>query len=156
MVSSDLYKIRRMADYQFGTGVGEILFPCDITIEKSKSTGRIRRIYHQGKLIATIRASDGFIALSIEGARRLIKQLPKPKLRVVVKKEASKFIRKGRNVFAKHVVEVDPEIRSGSEVIVVDEEDNLLAVGRAVLSSVEMMSFKRGVAVRVRRGEGGE
>ncbi|OYT31543.1 MAG: pseudouridine synthase, partial [Thermofilum sp. ex4484_79] len=50
------------------------------------------------------------------------------------------------------VVNVDPEIRAGEEVLVVDEEDRLLAIGRAVLAAQEMLSFKRGIAVKVRRG----
>jgi archaeosine-15-forming tRNA-guanine transglycosylase len=32
----------------------------------------------------------------------------------------------------------------------------VLAVGKAVLTSREMMTFKRGIAVRVRRGTGEE
>ena len=65
-----------------------------------------------------------------------------------------KYIRKGRNVFAKHVKDADPEIRPGSEVIIVDEEDNLLAVGKAILNGKEMIAFKSGIAVKVRRGVG--
>ena len=38
------------------------------------------------------------------------------------------------------------------EVIVVDEDSEVLAVGRAVLSGIEMKAFKRGVAVKVRHG----
>ncbi|RLE52246.1 MAG: pseudouridine synthase [Candidatus Methanomethylicota archaeon] len=156
MTSTDLYKIRRIADYQFGIGIGDILFPSDVKIEKSRKTGKIRRIYHQGKLLATMRASDGYLALSIDGARRIVEKTSKPTLRVVVKNEVAGFIKKGRNVFAKHVVEADPNIRPGSEVIVVDENDNLLAVGRATLNSEEMLSFKSGEAVKVRKGVGGE
>jgi len=44
------------------------------------------------------------------------------------------------------------DIRAKDEVIVADENNRVLAVGRAVLSSEEMTSFKRGVAVKVRRG----
>ena len=60
----------------------------------------------------------------------------------------------GINVFAKHVKDADPEIRPGSEVIIVDEEDNLLAVGKAILNGKEMIAFKSGIAVKVRRGVG--
>ncbi len=156
MTSTDLYRIRRIAEYQFGKGIGDILFPNGVEIEKSRKTGKIRRIYHEGKLLATMRASDGYLALSIEGARRIVEKTRKPKLRVIVASEIAKFIKEGRNVFAKHVVEADPNIRPGSEVIVVDESDRLLAVGRAVLNGEEMISFKSGVAVKVRKGVGGE
>jgi predicted RNA-binding protein (TIGR00451 family) len=49
-------------------------------------------------------------------------------------------------------VEADDEIRPKDEVIVVNENGEVLAVGRAVLSGEEMKAFKTGVAVKVRRG----
>ena len=66
--------------------------------------------------------------------------------------DVSKFIAEGGDVFAVHVVKVDDEIRAKDEVIVKDEAGNVLAVGRALLSSVEMTAFKTGVAVKVRHG----
>lgn len=66
--------------------------------------------------------------------------------------DVSDFIRTGGDVFAKHVIRADEELRPAEEAIVTDENGNLLAVGRAVLSGNDMKYFKRGVAVRVRRG----
>lgn len=151
----ELVKMR--ADYQFGPEAGEALTSRGIRVEVSKRTGKPRYIYDlDGKLLATIRWNDGFLALTLEGARLLKEHFKPPKLRVIVKNEVREFIKQGRSVFAKHVVKVDPEIRCGDEIIVVDEEDNLLAVGRAVLSSYEMLAFNSGVAVKVRRGVGSE
>jgi predicted RNA-binding protein (TIGR00451 family) len=62
------------------------------------------------------------------------------------------FIRAGGDVFAKHVVRADEQLRPGEEAIVIDEDDALLAVGSAVLNGREMSYFKRGVAVKVRDG----
>jgi len=100
----------------------------------------------------TLRPTDGLFSLNVEGAKRLLKIVPKPKLRVVIQKEVSPFIRKGGNVFAKHVLEADHELLPKDEVIIVDNDDNILAIGKAVLNGQEMLSFKRGVAVKVRRG----
>jgi len=61
------------------------------------------------------------------------------------------FVAKGGNVFAKHVLSVDPIIRAGEEVLVVDSWDHLLATGTAVLAPEEMLQIKRGLAVRTRR-----
>lgn len=146
-----IVKVR--ADYQFGAGAGEALASNGLRIEVSKRTGKPRYVYDgSGKLLATIRWNDGFLALTLEGAKLLLKHFKPPKLRVVVTDEAAQHVRKGRSVFAKHVVNVDPNIRCGDEVIVVDRHDNLLAVGKALLSSIEMLAFNSGVAVRVRRG----
>jgi predicted RNA-binding protein (TIGR00451 family) len=50
----------------------------------------------------------------------------------------------------------DQEIRVGEEVIVTGEDDSILAVGKALLTGREMLAFKRGIAVKVRRGIGEE
>ncbi|MCS7097134.1 MAG: pseudouridine synthase [Candidatus Methanomethylicia archaeon] len=144
--------LRKIADYQFGEGIGCILFPEEIEIEKSKRKGKIRHIKLYGKLIATLRASDGQIALTIYGAKIIKEHTKPPKMRVIVTNEVSSFISEGRNVFAKHVKAADLEVRPGSEVIVVNENDELLAVGKAILSGEEMIMFKKGIAVKVRRG----
>jgi predicted RNA-binding protein (TIGR00451 family) len=151
-LSYDKYVLRKMADYQFGEGTGSILFPDDIIIEKSKKTGKIRRIILNGKVIATIRARDGLIALTIYGAEIIRSKTRPPKMRVVVMNEVADVIKEGRNIFAKHVKKADPEIRPGEEVIVVDENDELLAVGKALLNGEEMTLFRSGVAVKVRSG----
>jgi predicted RNA-binding protein (TIGR00451 family) len=102
------------------------------------------------QILATVRAHDGFLVLTIEGARRLHKAIPFPKLRVVVLQEVAQFISKGRSVFAKHVQMVDQQLRAGDEVLVVDGQDKLLAIGKATLSPQEMLDLTRGVAVKNR------
>lgn len=71
---------------------------------------------------------------------------------VKVRDEVAEFIAEGGDVFAVHVVEVDDAVRPKDEVVVTDEKRNVLAVGHAVLSGEEMRAFKRGVAVKTRRG----
>ncbi len=147
-----LRRIRSVADYQFGKGVGAKLFPENVEIAYSKRTGRIRYIYLNGKRLATLRPTDGLFSLSIKGAKRIAENAGSAKCFVTVQNNVSRFIAEGGDVFAVHVVKADDEIRSKDEVIVVDEGDRVLAVGRSVLSSEEIKSFKVGVAVKVRRG----
>ena len=147
-----LKMVRVIADYQFGRGAGKVLFPDSCKFVLSPTTGKVRQIKDKGVRIATLKADTGLFTLSIEGAKRLHNAFSYPKLRVVVLKDVAEFIAGGRSVFAKHVVDVDPDIRANDEVIVVDEDDNLLATGRAVLSAKEMIEFERGVAVAVRQG----
>ena len=147
-----LRRIRSVADYQFGKGVGEKLFPENVEIAYSKRTGRIRYIYLDGKRLATLRPMDGLFSLSIEGAKRIIESGAPAKCIVTVKNTVYKFIADGGDVFAVHVVKADNEIRPKDEVILVNEKGEVLAVGRAVLSGEEMTAFKVGVAVKVRRG----
>ncbi|MDH5793435.1 MAG: pseudouridine synthase [Candidatus Bathyarchaeota archaeon] len=147
-----LRRIRSVADYQFGKGVGAKLFPENVEIAYSKRTGRIRYIYLNGKRLATLRPTDGLFSLSIKGAKRIAENAGSAKCFVTVQNNVSRFIAEGGDVFAAHIVKADDEIRSKDEVIVVDEGGRVLAVGRSVLSSEEIKSFKVGVAVKVRRG----
>lgn len=151
-MENDLRRIRSVADYQFGKDVGVCLFPDSVEISYSKRTGRIRYIYLDGERLATMRPTDGFFSLSITGAKRLAGIGGSAKCFVTVRNDVSEFIVEGGDVFAVHVVKVDDEVRAKNEVIVVDEKGEVLAVGRAMLSSGEMKAFKRGVAVKVRRG----
>jgi len=147
-----LRRIRSVADYQFGRDVGTALFPENVKIAFSRKTGRVRHIYLDGKRLATMRPTDGFFSLSIEGAKRIAHKEQNAKCFVAVQDDIADFIADGGDVFAKHIVKADDEIRSRDEVIVFDEEGEVLAVGRAILSGEEMKAFKRGVAVKVRRG----
>jgi uncharacterized protein with predicted RNA binding PUA domain len=144
-------RVQIIADFQFGKGAGEALFPegCEVILSR---TGRVRQITLHGKRLATVRAKDGRFTLGIDGALRLLAALRPPAYRVVASGDVAEFIRQGKNMFAKHVIAADPAIRAGDEVMVVDGEDQLLATGSAVLSGGEMLLFNYGVAVKVRQG----
>lgn len=148
-----LRKIRGIANYQFGDNIGDILFPSEVNIVCSPSTKRIRYVYLNDKLLATLRPKDGLFALTLIGAQDILeKTRGEIRFKVQVSDESIPFVRKGRSVFAKHVFKASSDIRPKSEVIVVDSLDNLLAVGKSVLSGEEMLAFQRGVSVKVRRG----
>ena len=150
----DIKKIKAIADYQFGNGAGEALFTGNINIEKSKKTGKIRHIYDGKVLIVNMRASDSYLVLSKEGAKRLHNAMPYPKNRVVVNKDSEPFALDGKSVFSKFVVECDENIRTRDEVLIVNEEDKLLAYGKSLLSAVEINNFQSGQAIKTRKGMG--
>ena len=145
-----LKRVRTIADYQFGKGAGDILFPDDVEFQMS-TTGKVRQILLDNNRLATVRAHDGMLTLGMKGAKKLHEFIKYPGHRVVVNSDSAPFVAKGKNAFAKHVVAVDPEIRAGEEVLVVDESDNLLATGKTVLCAIEMLAFKKGMAVEIRQ-----
>ena len=151
-MENNLTKLRCIADYQFGKGVGAQLFPDNIDIQYSPRTGRIRYINLDGERLATLRPTDGLLSLSLKAAVFMAKNTPFAKCFVTVQNEVSKFIAAGGDVFAVHVVKVDGDVGAKDEVIAVDEGGQVLAVGRTMLSSQEIAAFKTGVAVKVRHG----
>jgi archaeosine synthase len=62
--------------------------------------------------------------------------------------QISDFVPEG-DVLVPGVVDADPEIRDGDEVLVVGKM--AIATGRAAMTAAEMKNSKRGVAVRVRK-----
>jgi predicted RNA-binding protein (TIGR00451 family) len=147
-----LRKLVGIANYQFGKDAGRVLFSKGTRITCSRRTGRIRHIYIRGKLIATLRPKDGCLALAPDGALLILSKIKQPPNLVVVQDDVADFVRAGGDVFAKHVARADMGLRPAEEVIVTDEQGVLLGVGKAVLSGKDMSFFKRGVAVRVRKG----
>jgi conserved protein with predicted RNA binding PUA domain len=151
-LENPLGRIRSIADIQFGKNVGAKLFPETVTLEFSKRTGRIRFVNLDGERLATLRPTDGLFSLSTKAAKYLTENVPEAKGFVTLKNDVSKYIALGGDVFAVHVVAVDDEVRAKDEIIVVDENRQVLAVGRATLSAQEIRAFKTGVAVKVRHG----
>lgn len=144
-------RVQRIAEYQFGRGIGTQLITENCTIIHSRS-GDVRQVLLDGKHLATLRAHDGRLTLGLKGAILLHSILPVPLYRVTIEEAFKDFIIKGKNVFAKHVISADKEISPYDEVLVVLPDDSFLATGSAVLSGDEMLSFKYGVAVKVRKG----
>ncbi|ELZ91465.1 prefoldin subunit alpha [Haloferax mucosum ATCC BAA-1512] len=154
--ATGLTDLRVVADYQFGAGAGDALFPTDAAIELSRSrSGRPRQVYVEGDRVTSY-GTDGRFTLGVAGGRRLREGLDGDAYVVRVGDESVPFVRDGKNVFAKFVTDVDPDVRSSDEVCVVGPEGNLLGVGRAELSADAMLDFETGMAVRVREGAGSD
>jgi len=149
----ELSIVRAILNYQFGDKVGDKIvekYENSIKVEVSKNTGRIRRVYIDDKLFGTIEPTTGFLIPSFFGGEIIKGFLEYPKYRVVVSDDSLPFIKEGKSVFCKFVVEIDDNILPEDIVFVVDSKDNLIAVGIAKLSASEIKSFNRGVAVKIK------
>jgi uncharacterized protein with predicted RNA binding PUA domain len=127
--------------YIYGRATAEKLRGRKIDVEYNKS-GRIRRIYVDGKLAFVLRNNDGYLLPTLYGATFLER-------RVILDFEAVEYVKNGRNVPAKYVVTTSQEVRTYGEVAVVDPNGSVVAVGRLMYSAREL-TLKRGYAVRVR------
>ncbi|MCI4446612.1 MAG: pseudouridine synthase [Pyrobaculum sp.] len=127
--------------YIYGRATAEKLRGRKIDVEYNKS-GRIRRIYVDGKLAFVLRNNDGYLLPTLYGATFLER-------RVIIDFEAVEYVKNGRNVPAKYVVTTSQEVRPYGEVAVVDPHGSVVAVGRLMYSTREL-TLRRGYAVRVR------
>jgi len=69
-----------------------------------------------------------------------------------VEDDAVEIAREGKNVFAKFVTDMDAGLRPMDEAIIVNREDNLVAIGQVLLVRSEAVAFQRGIAIKVRDG----
>jgi 7-cyano-7-deazaguanine tRNA-ribosyltransferase len=134
--------LKLILEYQFGKGAYKNFKGIQLEIA---STGKLRRVWKDGKLLGTISAETGFFLPSSEGAKLLESWMKK----VFVKKEAEEFVRKGKNVLAKFAF-TSEEVLPGEEVLICSEKGEIIACGKALLNKEEINSFERGVAVKVR------
>ena len=155
--AGDARAIVAIAARQFGTRFSTWLREHldGIHVEHSRKTGKIRYVRAVETLLLVLRPVDGFFSLSVDGAR-VLATLEREVMEngIVVLDEVAEFIKKGKNVFAKHVVNAPMTLRPSQEVYVTDGHGTVLAVGKSVLSGRDMMHFDRGVAVKVRHGAG--
>jgi uncharacterized protein with predicted RNA binding PUA domain len=150
-VENSRKKIEKVIEYIFDKEVSKSL-PRELEFTYSKRTGKLKEVRYDNKLLMTIRA-DGGLALTYYGAKLLLRSKNFESFCVVVDKVAEPFISKGRSVFCKHLVKVGDKIKPNSEVAILNEDKELIAVGKALLSAKMMREFKVGVAIKVREGK---
>jgi len=146
----ELEELRSIASLQF-RGYGREIIPDNIEIVLSPKTFKIRYLVLNNEVYLSIRASDYRFLLHIPSGLVLNNKLPHPYLRVYVNSKYSSYVKKQGNLFTKHVVVSDPDIRPGDEVLIVDIDNyDLIGVGRAVKPGWAMPLHNWGEAVRIR------
>jgi conserved protein with predicted RNA binding PUA domain len=144
-------KIYCHIDAIFGVGVSTALDGEDLQFEFSKKTGRIKNFSLRNELVATFR-TDGGLALTIYGAKELLKSKQFRENCVIPIPEAISFVSEGRSLFCKHVEWCGSYIKVGSDVAIINKDNAVLATGRALFGCSIMKKYPKGVAVKIREG----
>lgn len=164
MYVDPIERIHSCVDFIFGRGVSEVL-PTDLELEYSRRTGKAKNFSLNKNLIGTFR-SDGGIALTVYGANLFLKNSVYANNCIVPVEDAIPFVSEGRSLFVKHVFTCGSNVKCGSDVAIIDKNQSVLAVGRALLPASYYLqvgrehlgdartdlSGVRGLAVRVREG----
>ena len=137
---SVLDMFRRMADYEFGTGKGDLLVPAR-GIVKGRFPGFT--LFDGREQLCSISSLYGSLTLTLEGAKRM-------GLNDSYFVEIGDFVPKG-SILAPGVDNADPQIRPGDDVFVKGKK--AIAVGKAKMSGWEMKESSRGMAVELRHVE---
>lgn len=118
----------------------------------SKKTGRIKSFGSGDSCYGTLR-SDGGIALTFEGASALFRTGNCRENCAIPKPEAIPFVSEGKSLFCKHILWIGCNIKVGSEVVIIGQGGEILAVGKSLINSHYFKpSLTRGVAIKIREG----
>lgn len=131
-----LNELRGIATYQFGPDGNE--FISDGTIAKGMYH---RRIFTNSKQIALLNRDTGFYSLRLPGGE-ILRDLDINLVEI-------DFDLKTNTVFAPGVLKADNKIIPNDEVVVV-RNDEVIGVGKAVLTGEEMENMNNGIAVRIK------
>ena len=147
-----LKKIQSILRFQFECNVFEQIITLEnYKVEFSRTTGNMKYIFRNGERVLSYKPTTGMFTLSILGAKLLHSNTISPNHRVIILSEVEEFIRQGKSVFAHHVIQIHPNLRIGSEVLVVNEQDDLVAVGKLSVPPI-YAGLSIGQAVAVRKG----
>ncbi len=142
----DLEILRSIAAFQWDWSVARSLFPPGMDAVVDVRRGRIRHVIVGGRVYVTLRPNDNLLSPGLEAGEAIRRASRPPAYRVVVR--GDREIRGG--VLARDVSTVDPGARPGDEVLVVDEFDRLLGVGRLRVPPVMVEGLSYGEVVRIR------
>ena len=149
----DIDLLRSTLDRDYGPGAGMAVIPDNhvVILSKAPSLDRMDEVVIDGAVIASFRYDMGsgwkFVA-RMQGAYRIGKCFSKGY--VVCDPEAVPFIRESKNLMAPGVVDADPDIRFGDEIIIITPDREIIATGMAKMTGPEMVESTKGVAVRTR------
>ncbi len=142
--------LRAIAAYQWDWRVASNIIREEDPLTVEIRRGRIRYVYLSGRAYLTLRPGDGLLSLSLGAGERVREASDPPRYRVVVDEGV---VLRG-SVLAAGVVDIDPMLRPGDEVIVVSRDDELLGVGRLRVPPIMINGLSRGEVVRVRARRG--
>ncbi len=143
-------KIQGLFAYQWKIPADQLFMLKNLSAAFSRTTGKIRYIKSDDDILFTLVPTTGLLAPTISGAELLLRSGITDQYKVIMDNEAAEFVAKGKSALTKFVTHVHPELRSGEEVLIMNSENTLVGVGRSLLSSSEMQSLQRGVAVQTR------
>ncbi len=140
-------KIKTVLRFQFPE-LNDVEIP-NLRISRSKKTKRVNEIYSGEKLLFSLRPMDGRYIPTMSGGEFLLKNGLRSHL-VVAMEEAVPFVSQGKSLYNRHVLESSENISPNSEVLVLDPQRNLIAVGTSKHPSYAMVQLDYGVAVKVK------
>ena len=139
--SSSIKRLKSVADFQFGSGTGNILF--SDTIKLKGKYPRDLQIFREKTLIGTLNSKTGYLSLLPETAE-LISSISQNRIEFGTNQV------KGSNIFAPGCITADEKILPNDEIFVMFE-DNVVATARALVSGKDMIKMTSGIVAEIKK-----
>ncbi len=140
-ISSKVRKIQAVADFEYGLGSGEILFPYSVRI-KGKYP-RDQHIYLDKEHIATYVTRSGYLSLFPKYANLILS-----KTENILEFGAERV--SGSNIYAPGVVYANKRIQPNDEIFIV-HENQIIATATALVSGSDMNKMTSGIVAEVKK-----
>ena len=117
-------------------------------------TRRVNNILLDGVHIFSQRLTDGGLSFTNEGAiwAHSMKSKGKGLPCLVIDSDAEPYIRDGRNLMHGFILECSGSIRKGMRCLIINQSGDLVGHGISQCGQREILSFRKGIAVKVRGG----
>ncbi|MHA2270876.1 MAG: DUF5591 domain-containing protein [Candidatus Hodarchaeales archaeon] len=133
--------VKDTIDYQFGKGASNVLLDRSEVI-KGKMQIRMQ-VFAEKKMILTYHADSGMTTLSWRAAE----QFAQAKIHTI---DFDGNELKGSTLFCGAISGADEKIRPGDEIIILNSDEQLVGIGRSILSSQALVELQRGPGVKIR------
>ncbi|MCK5409222.1 MAG: hypothetical protein KAJ30_03070, partial [Candidatus Heimdallarchaeota archaeon] len=140
-ISSKIRKMQAVADFEYGSGTGEILFPYSIRV-KGKYP-RDQQIYKDNEHIATYVTRSGYLSLFPKYANLILS-----KTENILEFGANRV--SGSNIYAPGVVHANNRIQPNDEIFIV-HENQIIATATALVSGSDMNKMTSGIVAEVKK-----
>lgn len=137
----EMNKINNLVDYQFGKNFHQEFLTENYFLKEIRKQ---RYLFVNKQKYASIDSSTGLLQLELLAAEKMIK-----KEKNIVKFADLSF--QGSSLYCAGISYADEDILPGDEIILVNKNDELLGVGRANLSGIDMVAYEKGLAVTIRK-----
>jgi len=139
-------EILDIIEYQFGKEVKEKCKNLDLKIKKGKS--RKIEIFSEGEPFLFLNPKFFLFNFSEEFAK-ILKECKK--FYIKIDKKFLEDIKKTKNIIRKNVVEFTKDFRYGDDIIILDENDNLIAIAKAKMNSFEIENSTYGIIAKIKK-----
>ncbi len=140
--SFDTERIHAITDYQFGKNISFLMFPDKYSIIGKPNRNSL--VVKNKKLMGVIQRLTGQLSLTIETAKILAE-----KKQYYIQFEGTEL--KGSTLFAVGVKDADPQIRPTDAIVIIDENNKLVAVGQAITAGRDMLTMTSGQVAKIKQ-----